>query len=1006
MKLRTGTLAVVVLAIILLVILTGAGFAQATNGTIRGRVTDPTGAVVPQTAISVTGADGQSITAATKADGTYEVKDLPPGKYTVRAQAKGFTPFEQVDVEVAAGQVRMVDVSFTIEVEKQEINVEDQATNVNVDPASNAGAIVLKGKDLEALSDDPDQLQADLEALAGPAAGPNGGQIYIDGFSNGQLPPKAAIREVRINQNPFSAEFDHIGFGRIEIFTKPGQDKFRGSFMTNLNNSALNSRNPFVPASQSPGYHSQQFSGNFSGPISRKSSFFFNAERRDINDSSIVNAMVLDSNFNQVPFQQAILHPMMRMSIGPRLDYQLGKNDTLTARYHLNRSTSSNDGIQLLTLPSQAGSRESVSQELQVSETHLISNYTVNETRAEYERDRSRRSVLNFDPTISVADAFTGGGNSGGNSTTHDDNLELQNLTIQTRGTHVMKWGGRLRFERQALASNSGYNGTFSFANLDAYQLVQQGLAQGLTTAEIRANCVAALGANPKATDLLNCGPNQFSLTAGIPAISISQTDLGLFFSDDWRVRSNLTLSYGLRVETQNNISDHADIAPRLAFAWGIGRGKSVPKTVLRAGAGIFYDRFRMDNVLTTRQLDGTHQLRFVITPDPSNPATVYPDFYPNIPTLAELQAFQAVQSVYAVTPSLRTPYIVQAAVTVERQVTKTSTVAVNYIASRGLHQIATFNINAPLGGVTPDPTAGPIYQYQDAGIFKQQQLMFIPNIRISSTVSLTSFYTLSWANGTPGTPSNPYNLIADYGRSAFDVRQRFMIMGTISLPHGFRLNPNIMASSGRPFNITIGQDLNNDSFFNDRPSLADPNNLDPNYTRYVVQTRWGLFYTNPAPDEERIPINYGTGPKQFSVGLRVSKTFAIGKRAEIARGGPQGGPGGDRPGMMAGGRGPGGGGDYHGPDHGPGGGGGPRGGGGFAGPMMRGGGPGGSAGGRYSLTVSADARNLLNNVNYGQPIGNLTAGARFGTYRDIMGAGFGGTSANRRISFQAMFSF
>ncbi len=992
MNVRTSTLGVVLLAIFLLMILPNGALAQTSNGTIRGRITDPTGAVIPQAAVSVTGGDGNTLRATSKADGTYEVKDLPAGKYTVRAVAKGFAPFEQADIELAAGQVQMVDVPLAIEVEKQEINVEDQVTNVNVDPASNAGAVVIKGKDLEALSDDPDQLQADLEALAGPAAGPNGGQIYIDGFSNGQLPPKAAIREVRINQNPFSAEFDHIGFGRIEIFTKPGQDKFRGSFMTNLNNSALNSRNPFVPASQNPGYHSQQFNWNFSGPINKSSSFFFNVERRDINDSSIINALVLDPTFAEVPFQQAILHPMMRMSIGPRLDYQLTKNDTLTLRYHLNLATSSNDGIQVLSLPTQSMSGESTGQELQGSLTHLVSNFTVNESRFEYERDRSRRTAVTFDPTISVADAFIGGGNSSGNSTTHDDNLEVQNLTIQTRGRHVLKWGGRLRFDRQALESTSGYNGTFSFANMEAYQHVQMGLAQGLTTAQVRANCVAALGPNPAPVDLLNCGPNQFSMTAGIPAISLSQTDVGLYFSDDWRVRSNLTLSYGLRFEGQTNISDHADVAPRVAIAWGIGRGKSVPKTVLRAGFGVFYDRFRLDNVRNVRQLDGLHQQRFVVQSTSVNP-DAYPDFYPSIPTLDQLGTFQQSQAIYVLAPDLRAPYMMQAAVTVERQLTKTSTVAVNYIASRGLHQITTFNVNAPLAGVLPDPNSGPIYQYADAGIFKQQQLMFIPNIKISSTISLTSFYTLSWANGTPGTPSDPYNLMADYGRSAFDVRQRFMIMGTISLPKGFRLNPNIMASSGRPFNITIGQDLNGDSYFNDRPSFAQPGDQN------VMVTKWGTFNLTPAPGAKLIPINYGTGPSLFTMGLRISKTFAIGKRKEIAQ---QGGPGGDRP-MMMGGHGPGG----PGGDHGPGGpGGGPRGGGGFAGVTMRGGGPGGGSGGRYGLTVSADARNLLNNVNYGQPISNLTAGSRFGAYRDIMSAGFGGTSANRRISFQAMFSF
>ncbi len=979
---------------IILLLLAGSLAAQAPNaGTVRGRITDPTGAVVPQTTITITTSAGEILTAVSKGDGTYEVKNVAPGKFTVKALAKGFAPFEQADGTLAAGQVLGLDIALAIEVEKQVVNVADQATNVDVDPSNNASSVVLKGKDLEALSDDPDQLQADLEALAGPSAGPNGGQIYIDGFSNGQLPPKSAIREVRINQNPFSAEFDHIGFGRIEIFTKPGQDKFRGSFMTNLNNSVLNSKNPFVTG-ETPGYHSQQFAGNFSGPINRKASFFFNMERRDINDSSIINAYILDSNFNPTSYSAAVLNPQMRMSIGPRLDYQLSKKNTLTARYHLRKATWTNDSIGGFSLADQASNRESWNQELQISDSQMISDYTINETRFEYERDRSTRSVLNFQPTISVADAFTSGGNSGGFNNSHGDNIELQNTTMQTRGTHFLKWGGRFRYDREANYSNSGYNGVFSFPSIYAYQLVQKGLAQGLTTAQVRAQCVADLGTNASLTQLLNCGPNQFSLTSGLPAISISQADLGAYFSDDWRLRRNLTLSYGLRFETQNNIHDHADFAPRLAIAWGIGRAKGTPKTVLRAGIGMFYDRFSMNNVLMAEQLDGVHQQRYVIQATPVNP-TSYPDFYPLIPTAAQLQGFLQTQAVYHVDPNLRAPYMVQGAVSIERQITKASTVSVNYVQSRGLHQISTFNVNAPLNGVLPEPNSGPIYQFVDDGIYKQRQLMIMPNIRISSAISLHSFYVLSWANGTPNTPSNPYSLMADYGRSMFDVRQRFMVMGNVSLPMGFSISPNVMATAGRPFNITIGQDLNGDSYFNDRPSFANPSNTDPGYLKNVIETKYGLLNMVPLPGEKIIPINYGTGPGTFMVGMRISKTFALGRKAEtVAQGPGMGGPGGP--------------GGYH--DHGPGGGGpgggGPRGGGGFV--MMRGGpmGGGSSNRGRYSLTISADSRNLLNHVNYSNPISNLTAGDRFGTYTSIQSAGFGGTAANRRITFQAMFSF
>jgi hypothetical protein len=89
------------------------------------------------------------------------------------------------------------------------VTVQDNAgPAVNTDPSSNASALILHDEDLQALSDDPEDLQSDLQALAGPSAGPNGGSIFVDGFSGGELPPKESIREIRINQNPFSPEYD------------------------------------------------------------------------------------------------------------------------------------------------------------------------------------------------------------------------------------------------------------------------------------------------------------------------------------------------------------------------------------------------------------------------------------------------------------------------------------------------------------------------------------------------------------------------------------------------------------------------------------------------------------------------------------------------------------------------------------------------------------------------------------------------------------------------------
>jgi len=236
----------------------------AAKATLHGHVADPTGALIPGAAVTVTNAAGVTVATATADDaGAYQVTGLAPGSYIVLSSVAGFAPFASQPLQLAAGQVMHVKITMAMAVEQQSVVVTDETPAVSVEAGGNASAMVLKDKDLDAFSDDPDELSNELMALAGPSAGPNGGQIYIDGFSGGQLPPKSAIREIRINQNPFSAEFDRIGFGRIEILTKPGTDKLRGQFFLQGNDKAFNTGNPFTPVI--PPYYSYQFNGTVSG---------------------------------------------------------------------------------------------------------------------------------------------------------------------------------------------------------------------------------------------------------------------------------------------------------------------------------------------------------------------------------------------------------------------------------------------------------------------------------------------------------------------------------------------------------------------------------------------------------------------------------------------------------------------------------------------------------------------------------------------------------------------
>src|SRR5437868_8044910 len=403
MKLEKYLPSVLILFVFVVSVLSS--FAQNTTGALRGEVADPSGAAIPGASVIVTPAAGSPIVVKSDAQGNYEFKNLVSGKYILTVAATGFTLYENDNVLVADQPLRL-NVKLEIEVKTPQIQVSDTAPTVDVNPSSNAGAIVISGKELEALPDDPDELQADLEALAGPAAGPNGGQMYIDGFTAGQLPPKSSIREIRINQNPFSSEYDKLGYGRIEIFTKPGTDKFHGQAFVMGNEAAFNSHNPFGGAE--PSYYTTMYNGSVGGPLGKSASFFINGERRNINDVTAVNALILDQNLNPFNLQESIPNPRHRTNVSPRLDYAVNKNNTVTIRYQYFRDSEDNNGVGQFNLPSQGYNDVSTEHTFQIGDTQVIGAKIVNETRFQYLRENDSQNAINTDPTINVRGAFGG----------------------------------------------------------------------------------------------------------------------------------------------------------------------------------------------------------------------------------------------------------------------------------------------------------------------------------------------------------------------------------------------------------------------------------------------------------------------------------------------------------------------------------------------------------------------------------------------------------------------
>jgi hypothetical protein len=1040
-------------------------FAQ-NRATLRGSISDEFGATIVGATVTLTDASGVAKTATTNNDGAYSFTNLAPGRYKLFAVGTGFAASEPADVDVAAN--RRDPVNITLKIAAIETQVKVSADNpVSTDPNANANQQVITGKDLDALPDDPDDLAAALQALAGPSMGPNGGQIFIDGFSGANLPPKEAIREIRINQNPFSPENDQPS-ARIDILTRPGTDKFRGGVGVNFTDESLNSRNPFsIRSSKRAPYQQRQFNGNISGPIvKKKASFFLDISHNEMDNNALINATVLDANFNPVFVGQAVVQPSRNTNVGPRFDYAINSKNTLIARYNFFHFTTIS-GFGGFSLLSKSFPTSSTNHNIQLTETAVINATTVNEIRFQYSHSRNQQNGNSTIPALNVSSSFNGGGSQVGEASNTNQRWELNEFMQKQHGMHTFKFGGRIRgvsisdispnnfggawifnggFGPQFDASNNPIAGTNTVLNsLERYRrttLIQQ---NGLTVAQ-RAYCGAGVAVND-CIRLLGGGAAQFNIAQGNPNASVSQIDVGLYWQDDWRLRPNFTFSYGVRYENQSNIASIFNFAPRIAFAWSPGAANSTkpPKTVIRGGAGLFYDRVGEGITLTSERLNGVNQQQFFV-PEP---------FTPNAPpTLAQIAASRAVydllnsfqcttggptncvaskpgvagftptqQAITRVSSNMTTPTMYLIGTQIEHQFPRNISGYMGISTIRRLHDQRIRDINAPLPGsissltpqgIRPNPTVGDINQYESSATMHMTQMFIGFNSRLNPTMSFSGSYVLGTQKNDSdrGFPVNSYDMSGEWGRAGGDIRHRFNILGTYNNPKLWKLsfNPFLVINSGGPFNIITGTDTNLDRQANERPTFAALNAF------CATRAERCTAFDHSSTSNAIIPRNYGHAPGSVSVNLRVGRTFSWGGEARSAANRQQGNQqgkektgGGDTKDAKRGagnatmiGGGMGGGGAARGPG---GGGGGPQ--------VMMMGGPGGGPGGpaKYNLTLSVNFNNILNHVNFSAPQGSLTSpsfgqslstGGGFGGF----GPGGGDSGPNRKIYLNARFTF
>ncbi|MCD9189248.1 MAG: carboxypeptidase regulatory-like domain-containing protein [Pyrinomonadaceae bacterium] len=949
------------LSLILMLILANAAFSQEKAGLLSGKVTDEQGNIVVAAEIFLTGKNGKTQKVSSLNNGNFVFSNVSPGNYVLEVKTKDFDLFRDENILIESGKTVNFDVQLKIKPITELVKIESEI-GAKADP-SNTSDLKLSEKDVEEqLPDDPDALANALKAMA--PSGPGEPQIFVDGFESSKPPPKQTIREIRISSNTFTAEDDRPSGARIQIFTKSGFDKLQGGVFFNWSNDKLNSRNPF--ANERPPYAYRQYGINLGGKlVPKKVSFFTSFQKLDEDQSGIVTARILDSAFNFVSLNSSFTVPRRDISASARIDWQINEKNSLNTRYSFNRASINNIGIGELTLAERGYGLRMTGHLFQLSETMVINPQTVNELRFQFINTDTKKIDNNPNISINVQESFLGGGAGQGRAFNRDNRFELQNYITTNFSKHLLRFGVRLRGIQIKDTAPTNFNGSYTFTgglaplldNNNEIVLDSNGQPVNIQITSLeryrRTLLLRSLGFSPAAIRLRGGGATQFSVSRGNPQADVNQFEFGGFIQEEWRIKPTLNIYLGLRYENQNNIGDHSNFAPRIAFAWVPKIGKE-QNTTIRGGIGLYYNRFETPYLLQSRRFDGIQQERFIT----SVPSLV--DSFPNLPSSEQLSGFLSQQSVTRLADNTQAGRTVVSLLGLEQKLSPNSMVTVGFSYYRARHNLRERNINAPLpgtyivgqngSGIRPFGNVGNIFLIESSNDYFQNQFYINYRNQINPNISLFINYLLSDTKdgGAIGSfPADSYSLESEWGRaSSFSIRHRLYLNGRFQIPKiNLMISPQIVVFSQRPFNITTGIDTNGDQIFLERPAYATTAS-----GVNIYNTAFGSFNINPSAGQEIIPRNIGRGPAFFSFNTSVSRTFALGKSIKTDRGS-------DRP---------------------------------------------------YRLTLSAQIQNLFNNVNLATPVGNLSS-PLFGLSTSTVGPyGFenGSSAYNRRIEAQLRFTF
>ena len=762
---------------------------------LRVVVLDQSGAGIPGASVTVTTPGGTPVKVDADQRGLASLAALPAGTAQLHVELRGFLPHD-APVTLRRGPNNQT-VTLNIEGFQEQVVVDEAATQAT---GSAETSKVLDQNQIDQLPDDPDELQALLEQMAGGV----GATFRVNGFTGGRLPNREDIRQIRFRTNSFAADNHDAGRVQIEIITRPNVRTWNGNMNANFRNDAFNARDAFA-ATKTP-QNIARAGGGIRGPIvAGKTSLRLNVDRNQTNNAGNVVALNLDGS----RFIGFVGSPTRTTGTTIGVEHALTNAQTLRLEYQWRQSSSLNGGVGGFNLPDRANNRHNDNGEARIQVQGLIGRSTLNEFHLEFTHAGSDVASVSKAASVNVLDAFNAGG-AGVNSSSNTRTFEAaDNLDFTIGRKHAMRvgfllFGGRYRnFDARNAA------GTFTFSSLEAY----------------------------------NAGtPLQFTQRIGEVDTDFTAYQGAVYWQDDYRMTRTFTISLGVRQETQSLIDDKLNVMPRLGLTYSPRNSK----TIVRGGYGLFYDWYESNLYDQTLRVNGIAQRDLRVNcPGYPDPFALSPDGACRAGLGAGVAMIQPGGRIQA-SPNLRMPYVHQASVSIERPITTNLRATVGYQTLRGRNEMRSRDINTPdpITGLRPEPAIGSVTQFESTGRSVRDSLNVnigyaIPQRQMNIGMNYTLAQYKNHADNPTQLPVNSYDPDGEWGPSSQDIRHR--VQTNLFLPPvlGLRVSLNgLVYQSAAPYNVTTGQDDNHDLVINDRPLDTAGKVIGRNSAR--GSARWG----------------------------------------------------------------------------------------------------------------------------------------------------------------------